>query len=183
MYQQALEKVSKQVLIRDRYENFIGGKWVAPTDGKYFENPSPITGKRLCNIPRSTAADIELALDAAHKAKDAWGRTSVQERSRILNKIADKLESNLELLALVETLDNGKPIRETTYADMPLVVDFRNAALLGAHHAGEIAPMVDDQRHVGMGRFADRLAVVEGLDEGEQFEIGFQLVGDLVEDA
>ena len=123
MYQQALEKVSKQLLIRDRYENFIGGKWVAPTEGKYFENPSPITGKRLCNIPRSTAADIELALDAAHKAKDAWGRTSVQERSRILNKIADKLESNLELLALVETLDNGKPIRETTYADMPLVVD------------------------------------------------------------
>src|ERR1700685_2387658 len=123
MYQQALEKVSKQVLIRDRYDNFIGGKWVAPTEGKYFENPSPITGKRLCSVPRSTAADIELALDAAHKAKDAWGRTSVQERSLILNKIADKLEANLELLALVETLDNGKPIRENTYADMPLVVD------------------------------------------------------------
>src|ERR1700744_550245 len=123
MYQQALEKVSKQVLIRDRYDNFIGGKWVAPVEGKYFENPSPITGKLLCQIPRSTAADIELALDAAHKAKDAWGRTSVQERSRILNKIADKIESNLELLALVETLDNGKPIRETTHADMPLVVD------------------------------------------------------------
>src|ERR1700744_4623403 len=123
MYQQALEKVSKQVLIRDRYDNFIGGKWVAPVEGKYFENPSPITGKLLCQIPRSTAADIELALDAAHKAKDAWGRTSVQERSRILNKIADKIESNLELLALVETLDNGKPIRETTYADMPLAVD------------------------------------------------------------
>src|SRR5262249_34359762 len=91
MYQQDLEKVSKQVLIRDRYDNFIGGKWVAPVEGKYFENPSPITGKRLCQIPRSTAADIELALDAAHKAKDAWGRTSVQERSRILNKVADKI--------------------------------------------------------------------------------------------
>src|SRR5882757_5515173 len=123
MYQQALDKVSKQVLIRDRYDNFIGGKWVAPVEGKYFENPSPITGKRLCQIPRSTAADIELALDAAHKARDAWGKTSVAERSRILNKIADKLESNLDLLALVETLDNGKPIRETTNADMPLVVD------------------------------------------------------------
>ena len=123
MYQQALDKVSKQVLIRDRYDNFIGGKWVAPVEGKYFENPSPITGKRLCQVPRSTAADIELALDAAHKAKDAWGRTSVQERSRILNRIADKIEGNLELLALVETLDNGKPIRETTHADMPLVVD------------------------------------------------------------
>src|SRR5579863_6132509 len=123
MFQQALEKVSKQVLIRNRYENFIGGKWVAPVEGRYFDNPSPITGKKLCEIPRSSAADIELALDAAHKAKDAWGQTSVQERSRVLNKIADKLEANLELLALVETLDNGKPIRESTYADMPLVVD------------------------------------------------------------
>src|ERR1700691_3994791 len=123
MFQQALEKVSKQVLIRDRYDNFIGGKWVAPVEGRYFDNPSPIAGTKLCEVPRSSAADIELALDAAHKVKDAWGKTSVQERSRILNKIADKLESNLELLALVETLDNGKPIRETTYADMPLVVD------------------------------------------------------------
>src|SRR5499433_1051568 len=123
MFQQALDQVSKQVLIRDRYDNFIGGKWVAPSEGKYFDNPSPITGKRLCQVPRSTAADIELALDAAHKAKDGWGRTSVQERSRLLNKVADKIESNLDLLALVETLDNGKPIRETTHADMPLVVD------------------------------------------------------------
>jgi aldehyde dehydrogenase len=123
MFQQALDKVSKQLLIRDRYDNFIGGKWVAPTEGKYFDNPSPVTGKRLCEVPRSSAADIEVALDAAHKAKDAWGKTSVAERSRILNKIADKLEANLDLLALVETLDNGKPIRETTYADMPLVVD------------------------------------------------------------
>src|SRR5215471_47170 len=83
MYQQALDKVSKQVLIRERYDNFIGGKWVAPVEGKYCDNPSPITGKRLCQIPRSTAADIELALDAAHKAKDAWVKTPVQERSRL----------------------------------------------------------------------------------------------------
>ena len=123
MFQQALEKVSKQVLIRDRYDNFIGGKWVAPVEGRYFDNPIPITGKKLCEIPRSSAADIELALDAAHKAKTAWGQTSVQERSRLLNKVADKLEANLELLALVETFDNGKPIRESTHADMPLVVD------------------------------------------------------------
>lgn len=123
MYQQALEKVSKQVLIRDRYENFIGGKWVAPVDGQYFDNESPINGKRLCKIPRSTSADIDLAVDAAHKAKDSWGRTSVQERSRMLNKIADKIESNLDLLALVETLDNGKPIRESANGDLPLVVD------------------------------------------------------------
>jgi aldehyde dehydrogenase len=123
MYHEAIEKVSKQVLIRERYDNFIGGKWVAPKEGRYFDNPSPVTGKKLCSVPRSSAADIELALDAAHKARDAWGKTSVTERSRILNKIADKLEANLDLLALVETLDNGKPIRETTYADMPLVVD------------------------------------------------------------
>jgi aldehyde dehydrogenase len=123
MYHEAIEKVSKQGLIRERYDNFIGGRWVAPKEGRYFDNPSPVTGKKLCSVPRSSAADIELALDAAHKAKDAWGKTSVTERSRILNKIADKLEANLDLLALVETLDNGKPIRETTYADMPLVVD------------------------------------------------------------
>src|SRR6201992_2191044 len=123
MYQQALDKVSKQLLVRERYDNFIGGKWVARSEGRYSDNPSPVTGKKLCSVPRSSAADIELALDAAHKAKDAWGKTSVQERSRILNKIADKLEANLELLALVETLDNGKPIRESTHADMPLVVD------------------------------------------------------------
>src|SRR6202521_163573 len=123
MFQQALETISKQVLIRPTYYNFIGGKFVAPVEGRYFDNLSPITGAKLCSVQRSTAADIELALDAAHKAKDAWGRTSVPERSRILNKITDKLESNLELPALVETLDNGKLIRETTYADMPLVVD------------------------------------------------------------
>lgn len=123
MYQQAIEKVSKQALIKEKSDNFIGGKWVAPAEGRYFDNPSPITGQNLGQIPRSTAADIELALDAAHKAKDAWGRTSVAERSLILNRIADKIEQNLELLALVETLDNGKPIRETTNADMPLAVD------------------------------------------------------------
>ncbi|WP_088345422.1 MULTISPECIES: aldehyde dehydrogenase [Rhodomicrobium] len=123
MYQEAIDKVSKQALIRQKYGNFIGGDWVAPADGRYFDNPSPVTGQTLCQIPRSGAADIELALDAAHKAKDAWGKSSAAERALILNRIADKLEQNLELLALVETLDNGKPIRETTYADMPLVVD------------------------------------------------------------
>ncbi|MDX7950611.1 aldehyde dehydrogenase [Lichenihabitans sp. Uapishka_5] len=123
MFQQALDQVSKQVLIRDRYENFIGGKWVAPSDGRYFDNPSPVTGAKLCAVPRSGAADIELALDAAHKAKEAWGRTAPAERARMLHKIADKMEANLDLLAMVETLDNGKPIRETTAADMPLAID------------------------------------------------------------
>ena len=123
MYQEAIEKVSRQVLIRERYGNFIGGKWVEPVDGRYFDNPSPVNGKTLCQVPRSSAADIELALDAAHKAKDAWGKTAPAQRALLLNRIADKLEANLDLLALVETLDNGKPIRETTHADMPLVVD------------------------------------------------------------
>src|SRR5580704_2120153 len=123
MFQQALDTISKQVLIRPSYGNFIGGKFVAPVEGRYFDNPSPITGAKLCQIARSSAADIELALDAAHKAKDAWGKTPVAERSLLLNKIADKMAANLDLLALVETLDNGKPIRETTYADLPLCVD------------------------------------------------------------
>jgi len=123
MFQQAIEQISSKVLIRDRYDNFIGGKWVAPVEGRYFDNPSPITGQKLCQIARSSAADVELALDAAHDAKDAWGKTSVQERSLIMNRVADRIESNLNLLALVETLDNGKPIRETTHADLPLVVD------------------------------------------------------------
>src|SRR5580658_9283410 len=123
MFQQALDTISKQVLIRPSYGNFIGGKFVAPVEGRYFDNLSPITGAKLCQIARSSAADIELALDAAHKAKDAWGKTPIAERALLLNKIADKMAANLDLLALVETLDNGKPIRETTYADLPLCVD------------------------------------------------------------
>jgi aldehyde dehydrogenase len=123
MYQAAIDKVAARGLIRDRCDNFIGGKWIDPIEGRYFDNPSPITGKRLCSIPRSSAADVELALDAAHAAKDAWGRTSPAERANILLKIADRVEQNLDLLALVESLDNGKPIRETTAADLPLCVD------------------------------------------------------------
>ena len=123
MRQEALAKVTGKKLIRDKFENFIGGKWVAPVAGEYFDNPSPVTGKTLCHVARSKAADIEVALDAAHKAKDAWGKTFAAERSKVLNKIADVIESNLDVLAMVETLDNGKPILETTYADMPLAVD------------------------------------------------------------
>jgi aldehyde dehydrogenase len=123
MFQQALDSISKQVLIKPRYGNFIGGKFVDPVEGRYFDNVSPVTGARLCEIARSSSADIELALDAAHKAKDAWGKTSPADRSRLLNKIADRMEAKAELLALVETLDNGKPIRETTFADVPLCID------------------------------------------------------------
>ncbi|MBY0260047.1 aldehyde dehydrogenase [Methylobacterium sp.] len=106
-----------------RYENFIGGQWVAPSAGRYFENTSPITGRVICEVARSDAADVDKALDAAHAAKEAWGRTSPGERARILNKIADRMEENLDLIALAETWDNGKPIRETTHADIPLAID------------------------------------------------------------
>ena len=106
-----------------RYDNFIGGKWVPPQSGRYFQNSTPITGMDVGEIARSEAGDINLALDAAHKAADAWGRTSVQERSTILLKIADRMEANLDLLATAETWDNGKPIRETMAADVPLAID------------------------------------------------------------
>ncbi|WP_414690964.1 aldehyde dehydrogenase [Novosphingobium sp.] len=105
------------------YDNFIGGRWVAPQAGRYFDNVSPITGKPVCQVARSDADDVELALDAAHAAKDAWGRTSPAERALILNRIADRMEENLGKLALAETWDNGKPIRETTAADIPLAID------------------------------------------------------------
>jgi len=123
MLHQVIETLNSQVALRSRYDNFIGGDWVAPTDGRYFDNISPVTGKPVCQIARSQAADIELALDAAHKAKDAWGRMSPTERSTLLNKIADRMQENLVLLATVETIDNGKPIRETRMADIPLAID------------------------------------------------------------
>jgi len=123
MLHQVIETLNARVALRSRYDNFIGGKWVAPVAGQYFDNVSPITGKPVCQIARSQAADIELALDAAHKAKDAWGNTAPAKRAEILNKIADRMEENLKVLATVETIDNGKPIRETTFADIPLAID------------------------------------------------------------
>ena len=106
-----------------RYENFIGGKWVAPVKGQYFDNISPVTGKPFCQVARSSAEDIELALDAAHAAAERWGATSTTERANMLNKIADRMEQNLEKLAVAETWDNGKPVRETLAADIPLAID------------------------------------------------------------
>lgn len=106
-----------------KYENYIGGKWVAPVDGQYFDNISPVNGKVFCQVARSNEKDVNLALDAAHAAKEAWGKTSYAARAIILNKIADVMEANLALIALAETLDNGKPLRETTYADIPLAID------------------------------------------------------------
>lgn len=110
-------------VFKPQYENFIGGKWVAPIKGAYSDNKSPINGKTLCKVPLSSEEDIELALDAAHKARQKWGETSPVERSNILLKIADRIEANLEKIAYAETWDNGKAIRETLNADIPLAVD------------------------------------------------------------
>ena len=108
---------------RQRYDNYIGGKFVAPVKGDYFANVTPITGQPFCEVARSTSEDIELALDAAHAAKDAWAKTSPAERANILHRIADRMEENLRTLATAETIDNGKPIRETMAADLPLAID------------------------------------------------------------
>ncbi len=123
MYQEAVAKLTGENLIKSKLDNFIGGKWVAPVQGQYFDKVSPISGQLLSKVARSTAEDVELALDAAHAAKDAWGLTPASDRANVLLKIADRIESNLSTLALVETLDNGKPLRETTYADVPLLAD------------------------------------------------------------
>lgn len=108
---------------KKKYDNFIGGQWVAPVSGEYFENISPITGKPFCQVARSGAQDVELALDKAHAARRAWGKTSVMDRSNLLLRMADRMEKNLQLLAVAETIDNGKPIRETMAADLPLAID------------------------------------------------------------
>ena len=111
------------VTLRKRYDNYIGGEWVAPASGQYFENVTPVTGQVLCEIARSNADDVNRALDAAHAAKTAWGKTSVTARSNMLLQIAQRMEENLQTLATVETWDNGKAIRETTIADLPLAID------------------------------------------------------------
>ena len=127
-----------KVEFKAKYDNFIGGKWLAPVNGQYFDVITPITGKVYTKVARSTAEDIELALDAAHAAADKWGRTPPAERANLLLKIADRIEANLERLAYAETVDNGKPIRETLNADIPLAVDhFRYfAGCLRAQESG-----------------------------------------------
>ncbi|WP_430389727.1 aldehyde dehydrogenase [Dyella sp. 20L07] len=112
-----------QSIFKKRYANFIGGQWVAPKSGQYFPNTTPITGKVFTEVARSNADDIDTALDAAHAAKDAWGKTSATDRANVLNRIADRILENLELIAYAETWDNGKPIRETLNADIPLAAD------------------------------------------------------------
>ena len=130
---------------QSRYENFIGGDWVAPVGGQYFENRTPVTGEVFCEVARSTDADIELALDAAHAAAPAWGKTSAGERAVMLNKIADRIEANLESIALAESWDNGKPIRETLAADIPLAVDhFRYFAAAIRAQEGSLSQIDED---------------------------------------
>ena len=128
-----------------RYDNWIGGRRVPPAKGQYFENPSPVNGKPFTEVARSTAEDVELALDAAHAAAPAWGRTAVAERANILNRIADRIEQNLEMLAVAETWDNGKPVRETLAADLPLAIDhFRYFAGAIRAQEGSLAELDED---------------------------------------
>ncbi len=134
-----------KVSFKPRYENWIGGEWAAPIKGQYFENISPVTGKAFCEVARGTAEDIELALDAAHKAAPAWGKTSVAERASVLNRIADRMEENLEMLAVAEAWDNGKPVRETLAADMPLAIDhFRYFASAIRAQEGHLSQLDED---------------------------------------
>jgi aldehyde dehydrogenase len=144
--------------LHGRYENYIGGAWVPPVSGAYFDNITPTTGAVICGVARSSAADIELALDAAHAAAPAWGATAPAERSRILNRIADRMEAHIGTLAAVESYDNGKPIRETTAADLPLAIDqFRYFA--GCIRAQEGALSQIDERMVAY-HFHEPLGVV-----------------------
>ena len=138
-------QLDSKVQFKAQYENFIGGQWVAPVRGEYFDNLSPVDGKVFTKIPRSSVEDIELALDAAHKAKAEWNKSSPTVRSNILLKIADRMEANLEMLAVAETWDNGKPVRETLAADIPLAIDhFRYFAGCIRAQEGGISEIDDD---------------------------------------
>jgi aldehyde dehydrogenase len=140
-----MAKLDKKLALRARYENFIGDKWVAPAKGGYFDNISPTTGQVICQIARSQAEDVERAIDAAHAAAEQWGRTAVAERAQVLNRIADRMEQYLPFLAAVETYDNGKPIRETNLADLPLAVDhFRYFASCVRAQEGSIGELDHD---------------------------------------
>lgn len=131
--------------VRTRYDNFIGGKWVAPVNGRYYNDRSPINDQVLCEIARSSPEDIELALDAAHAAKRSWGKVSPAERARMLNEVADRIDANLQVLARVETMDNGKPIRETLAADVPLAADhFRYFAACLRAEEGALTQLDDN---------------------------------------
>ncbi len=138
-------EVDSLVELKPRYDNFIGGHWMAPVQGEYSENVTPATGRPFTEVPRSTPEDIELALDAAHAAKDSWGETSTTERSKVLNLVADAIEEHLEVLAVAESYDNGKPVRETLAADIPLAADhFRYFASVIRGEEGTISEIDKD---------------------------------------
>ncbi|MEM1122612.1 MAG: aldehyde dehydrogenase family protein, partial [Bacteroidota bacterium] len=117
------QDVLQKPTFKNQYENYIGGKWTPPVQGQYFENVSPVDGNSFTKIPRSTSEDIDKAIDAAWAAAPAWNNSSATERSNLLLKIADVMEANLDALARAETWDNGKALRETTAADLPLAID------------------------------------------------------------
>jgi aldehyde dehydrogenase len=146
------------VTLKPRYENFMGGHWIAPIDGKYSENRTPVTGEVFTEVPRSTPPDVELALDAAHAAKTAWAETSSTERSRVLNRVADAIEEHLVELAVAESWENGKPVRETTGADIPLAADhFRYFASVIRAEEGTISEI---DRNTMAYHFHEPLGVV-----------------------
>ena len=127
---------------KQQYENFIGGEWTPPVDGEYFDNTSPVDGSFIARIPRSNSNDIDLAVKAASKAAAAWGSTSATERCNILFQIAARIEENLETLAVAESWDNGKAVRETMAADIPLAVDhFRYFGSVIRAEAGQVADL------------------------------------------
>ncbi len=146
------------VELKSRYENFIGGHWVAPTEGRYAANVAPATGEPFTEVPRSTSEDVDLALDAAHAAKDAWAETSTAQRSLVLNRVADAIEENLEQLAIAESWENGKPVRETLAADIPLAADhFR---YFGSVIRGEEGSISEIDRNTIAYHFHEPLGVV-----------------------
>jgi aldehyde dehydrogenase len=146
------------VELRERYENFIGGEWIAPITGEYRENLTPTTGEPFCEVSHSGAQDIELALDAAHAAKDEWGERSPADRAAVLNRVADAIEENLEMLAVAESFENGKPVRETLAADIPLAIDhFRYFAAAVRAEEGRISE-IDAQTYAY--HFQEPLGVV-----------------------
>src|SRR5690554_495355 len=144
--------------IKPRYGNFVGGQFVPPANGEYFKNTTPVTGADCGEFPRSNADDIDKALDAAHAAAPAWGKTSAQERALVLLKIADRIEANLEMLAVADTWDNGKAIRETLNADVPLAADhFRYFAGCIRAQEGSAAEI---NEHTAAYHFHEPLGVV-----------------------
>jgi aldehyde dehydrogenase len=149
---------SSMVELKDRYENFIGGQWIAPTTGEYRDNVTPSTGESFCEVAHSGPEDIELALDAAHAAKEEWGQRSPTDRAAVLNAVADAMEENLEMLAVAESYENGKPVRETLAADIPLAIDhFRYFAAAVRAEEGRISE-IDHQTYAY--HFQEPLGVV-----------------------